>query len=100
MTAKMINPNVQRQAKRAAEHMEAMVSDPSFQLRAAQVEAMLADPKLKMQNLTTQVEAMAADQELKKQADRVVEEMRGMTSEMVNPSVQRQAKHVAERMEA
>merc|ERR1719343_961265 len=60
-----------------------MISDPSFQQSAAHVEAMVAD-----------------DPDLKKQADRIVEGMKDMTAEMVNPSVQGQAKRVAERMEA
>merc|ERR1740121_3121756 len=80
MVTEMANPNAQRQAKLVAEHMEAMLSDPSFQRKAVQVEAMIADPNLKMEDVAAQVEAMVADPKLQKQADRLVEEMEEMAA--------------------
>merc|ERR1740129_1492165 len=82
----MANPDFQRQAERVAERMEALINDPSFQL--------------KVRDMIAQLGAMVADPTLKKQADRVVEEMEEMAAEMANPNVQSQAKRVAERMEA
>merc|ERR1740123_618130 len=64
-----------------------MISDPSFQLRAAQMEAMVADPNLKTQDVAAQV-------------DHVVEHIGEMTAEMANPNFQRLAKSVAEHMGA